>query len=504
MRKSKLERLREAKLQSMAAVELDLDGLLKLLADGDRPAAERRLNPTQQRFIYSPDRIKAYMGVVGCAKTSTLCAAGFSRALLQPGSKGLVARHDYNDLLDTTMGRMQEMLSRLPHGTLLDRDKSPPAKWWIQPVPVRDPVTGAIDDRPSQITFMGLKDAMGSYDFNWAIVDEANEVAESRIHEINTRLRTPGGDYMVALAYNPPDKHHWLYTACTGKDFQDRRKAEPWITLFEPEPNENTRNLPDGYYQNLAATLPEDMRQRLIEGKWGSTFEGQPVFRQFRMALHCRRNIEFTPDAPIFRFWDFGYSRPYCCWAQLDFHGRLKVLREVLGENMEVRPFVDLCKSRQAQWFRGPFEFTDYGDPAVKQKKDTGQTLAKLAQAGIQMGFRYSKIEWGLTAIRNRLETMIEGEPQLQFDTGGVPILIAGLRGGYHLDEMGLKPVKDGFYDHPVDAFRYGIINVFGIHDGEKRAPLTGRHQQVPAVPHYLVEGEESYEPITHEVPDNE
>lgn len=103
----------------------------------------------------------------------------------------------------------------------------------------------------------------------------------------------------------------------------------------------------------------------------------------------------------------------------------------------------------------------DYGDPAVTQKKDTGSTLAQLSKEAITMRYRTSGIEEGLRIIRTELERTIEGEPSIMFDRKGCPLLIQAMRGGYHLDDEGVKAVKDGFYDHLADAFRYGCINIF-------------------------------------------
>lgn len=461
MRKSKLEQLRESKRKSTKLVEMNsLDDLLKLLVDGERYAPDRRLNPTQRAFICSSARIKGYKGPAGCAKTSTGCAGIFARALLEPGTKYLIARHDYNDLCDTTMARMQEMLIRLPHGTLLDRDKSPPAKWYIKPAAVRLP-DGSINDEPSQFTFMGLKESLGSYEFNGAFVDEADEVEEKRIHEINTRLRNKGGNYSISLAFNPPDVNHWLYTACTGLDAAGNKVKEPWVTLFEPESKENVRNLPTNYYEMLAQSLPEDMRQRLIEGLWGSTFPGDPVYRQFRRATHVRDDLTFAPSGTLFRWWDFGYGRPACLWAQVSLQGHVLVMRELLGKQQEATAFAEQVKALTSQWFPYAARIMDYGDIAVKQRKDTGQTLAALHKVGITMHYSAMGIDESVRKVRMLLERLVEGTPCLQIDKR-CQLLIGALAGGYHLKDDGVTPHKDGYYDHLADCLRYGIVNVLG------------------------------------------
>lgn len=467
MRKSKLEVLRDKKRKEMKPVETDIDGLFKLMLNGE-------FNPTQREFIYSPNRIKAYMGPAGCAKTSTLAAAGLGRALFQPGSKGFVSRNDYNDLMDTTALRMQEMLLRLPKGILLDRDKSPPMKWWIRPI---------VEGDPSQITFVGLKDDIVGVEADWWIVDEANEVEEVRFHQINARLRNIVGKqygFMMGLAFNPPVKHHWLYTACTGFNDADRKVSDPWMTLFKPQSKENIRNLPDGYYEALAKTMPEDQRQRFVEGEWGTTFEGKPVYREFNFGIHAK-SLAFDPYLPLMRFWDFGYGHPYCGFAQFDECGRLLILREKFGTDVEIVPFIEQCKALTVQCFPGARNILDFGDPAAKQKKDTGSTLAELWRAGIQLRFRASRIDEGVRLLRMRMEKFIQGKPAFMIDKDNCTVLLAALRGGYHMDELGLKPEKDGYYDHSADALRYLAINVFhGPGEGVPIASLTDSGSNIP------------------------
>jgi hypothetical protein len=469
VRKSFREKLAEAKREAATQTEVaGFDGVLRLLLGGEP-------RPTQYTFICDPTRIKGYKGPAGCAKTSTIVACGLLRALFSPGSKGLIARHDYNDLMDTTALRAEEMISRLPKGVLIDRDKSPPMKWWIRPIP-REDAGGTLHDEPSQITFMGLKEALGSYEFDWAIVDEADEVVAARVHEINTRLRHTKGfksPFMLAVAFNPPDKHHWLYEACTGRDYKDKKVAEPWIKLFNPVPNENAVNLPPNYYETLAKTLTEDMKQRLVDGEWGSTFTGAPVYRGFKYTTHVKDNIPFDKERPLLRGWDFGYYRPACVWAQMDSLGRLVALREYLGSQQDATEFARTCKKLTSEWFPDAVSVVDFGDPAVVQKKDTGSTLGILAKEGILMRYRPSKIEEGVNIIRRTLNLMIDGEPAMQFDRRGAALLIQAMRGGYHLEEKvedggtdskGLKPVKDGFFEHIADAWRYLCLNVMNMH----------------------------------------
>lgn len=453
MRKSNFERLKEARrVQNSNLILNSLDEFYGSLLGGP-------MLPTQKRFIYGPELCKAYKGPAGCAKSSTLAASAMGTALLVPGSKLFVSRADYNDLMDTTMGDMIAMLDKLPKGTLLDRDKSPPMKWWIKPAVV----DGAPDDaNVSQVTFMGLKDGLGSIQATRWYIDEADEVAEERAREILMRLRAKGDerDYSANFVFNPPSKSHWLYKACTGKDAQGLKVADPWMTLYEPLPRENVKNLPKDYYEKRAAHMSVEQRQRFIDGEWGATFPGLPVFREFRPELHVKRGLGYNPSSLLFRFWDFGYHHPVCLFAQLTPFGNLRVLKEVIGSAEEVGPFANKINAITASAFPKA-DVRDYGDPAVKQHKDTGSALAKLYEAGIQILYRTTKIEVGVSLIRKLLERQANGEQLLQFDDN-CTVLIDAMKGGYHLDKLGEQPKKDGVYDHPVDALRYGIVNLFG------------------------------------------
>lgn len=424
-------------------------------------------NPTQTEFINDYCELvegkedsgweAAYMGPVGCAKTSTMLAKAWLQLLWEPGCQILISRQNFNDLKDTTYKRMEEMLARLPPNTLIERSKSPPIKWTIQPIGD----TGEF----SSVTFMGLTDSLGSYEFHSAYIDEADEVDFHRFNEVRGRCRLKGHSRIVACAFNPPSEDHWLYTECTGLDIRGRKVRDPGLKLFVPQPRENEHNVRAGYYDDLRRRFPPDMVRRLVEGQWGSTFMGQAVYgSEFKRDWHVRET-KFDDFLPLFRFWDFGYRYPVCLWAQATDDGGLNILREDMGQDIELRPFANKCKAITAREFPGARNVIDYGDPAAVQKKDTGSTLGHLHQEGITLRYIKSFIDDGLRAVRHLLSRTVRGAPAFTIDRR-CHISIRALEGGYHYPNDGegdpAKPVKDGYYDHPMDALRYGVVNVFG------------------------------------------
>ena len=442
-----------------------VEDLLKLMMDGDRPQEQRVINATQLAYIQSDAPIKAYMGPAGSGKSVVGCADILIKALLMPGTKWFIARRDYNDLVDTTLRTMTTLLNRLPEGTLLDRQKAAPQKWWIKPVV--SGIDGTIPE-PSEITFMGLSDDVGSYTFTGGFVDEVDEVEEKYFFQMTGRLRHkphpdfPDENFQIGCAFNPPPMTHWLYEACTGLNIAGEKTGKPIrISLFRPQPAENQRNLPRDYYSNMTATMPLELRQRYVDGMWGNTYPGAPVIRQFTREMHVRRHLKYK-GGTLFRFWDFGYNRPAVLFAQVAMDGRMEILAEFLGHHIEGTKFIESVLARTAALFPDATVFKDYGDPAVAQHKDTGSMLALLNQAGIMMQYQKTPFDVSIAVLRKRFESIIEGQPAILVDET-CRVLIDGLLGGYNLKDDGVTPQKDGFFDHEIDALRYGIWCLFGV-----------------------------------------
>lgn len=463
MRKSSLERWEDERRQKFGTTHINgVEDFIKLLVAGDKPIEERSVNPTQLAYILSDARFKAYPGPAGCAKTTTGCADVLFKALMLPGTKWFIARRDYNDLLDTTMRTFTRMLSWLPEGTILDRSKQPPMKLILRPIQV--PALG-IDARPSEITFMGLSDDVGSYEFNGGFIDECDEVERYYYEQMKGRMRYmpwpgyPENGYSIGVVFNPPDVNHWLYTACTGRDQTGEVVAEPTFQTFRPKPSENEHNLPKGYYAAMDS-MPEDLRMRLRDGEWGATFPGAPVIPQFKRMLHVDPLIK-PAGRTVFRAWDFGYNRPGCLVTQVSKDNRIEVVAELLGHKQEAKDFIPDVAKLTSEHFPNSTGIEDHGDPAVKQHKDTGSALTLLHSAGIQMRFQVTPLDLSLKILRSRFGSLIGGKPAITIHPR-CRVLLGALAGGYHFKDDGVTPKKDGYYDHLVDCLRYLVWNLFG------------------------------------------
>ncbi len=459
MNLSPRELLIRAKARGEVHIPLDYESLLKKMFGPSRDGVARGPVPTQRKFIESKARFKAFKGMAGVSKTTSLCGSMFLRALFQPNFQGALGRLDYNKLMGTTFKSFEAMVNRVNPDLIIDRDKTPPLKLYIQQ-------PGGIGI--AQIDFIGLKEYPGSYEWHRVGVDEADECEQSVVEGLKTRLRAPcppeyQNDYGVDMVFNPPDEIHWIYTACTGKNAQGKKVQDPTFELFEPTYGENDSNLPANYSEENFRGLPADMLTRLQFGDWGASFPGEAVFRgSFNTSVHVRPYIAYDPLLPMFRWWDWGFGHPCCLWVQLDEYSRVRIIREVLGENVEAKAFIQHCKAISNSQFPHAQGWLDVGDPAAKQKKDTGSTLQVLASEGIELMYLDGmSIEEGLRRTRFLLEQLWSGEPALLISKAGAPLTVRMFQGGYYKHKTTGKPVKDGFYDHIADTVRYGVTNLF-------------------------------------------
>ncbi len=95
----------------------------------------------------------------------------------------------------------------------------------------------------------------------------------------------------------------------------------------------------DPMYVASLAMLPEAQKQALLYGNWNS-FQGQ-VFAEFRdnkagytngINSHVIDQIPFPPHLPVYRGFDFGYTRPYAVgWFIVDDDGTIFMVNELYG-----------------------------------------------------------------------------------------------------------------------------------------------------------------------------
>jgi len=112
--------------------------------------------------------------------------------------------------------------------------------------------------------------------------------------------------------------------------------------------------------------------QREYELNWSSV-SGLPVFATFFDAQWpiSDRPLEWNPQVPITRGWDFGLM-PACVYTQFLPSGQWIVLAEMQGEHTGIRSLCRLVKERLLPRFPGA-RYRDFCDPSGFARSQTDE-----------------------------------------------------------------------------------------------------------------------------------
>lgn len=214
-----------------------------------------------------------------------------------------------------------------------------------------------------------------------------------------------------------------------------------------------------------SAGMPERGWRREYEIAFDAP-EGEPVFPEFNPSRMVR-DLAVLPDARLLRGWDFGHVAPAVVFAQLDAHGRLRVLRELILPHSTLFQLAHAVKEASIDLMGRDVPTFDAGDPAGEAFTDLGQVRATLADCGISLQTHRAHRE-SYEALRQRLmrDVLVQGEgPTPSFLVHPrCAVLIEALSGAFHLStKPPFKPVEVHPMKDVVDALRYLHTNLLGV-----------------------------------------
>ena len=192
------------------------------------------------------------------------------------------------------------------------------------------------------------------------------------------------------------------------------------------------------------------------------------VFAEFDPTIHVKQ-IDYDPNLPLYRSLDFGFINPFVClWIQIDDTGIVRVIDEY------IRSRATIDTHAQEIITRTPCSESNitatFCDPAGAGVNDVTGTSAvrELRARNIKVRYRRSSILQGIELVRRAVKSG-DGRSKLIISPR-CSKLIEALR-CYHYPESATPdelPLKDGIYDHPIDALRYFFIN-----NQAKSPPIT-------------------------------
>jgi hypothetical protein len=185
------------------------------------------------------------------------------------------------------------------------------------------------------------------------------------------------------------------------------------------------------------------------------------VFDEFDPAEHVKP-IDYNPGLPVYRTLDFGFVNPFVClWIQVDEDDVVRVIDEYVRSRATIDVHAAEIKSRTPGGEQ--HVAATFCDPAGKNVNDvTGtSTVRELRSLGIVTRYKRSSILEGIELIRRAVRSG-DGQSRLVISPG-CERLIEAMR-CYHYPEgtgQGATelPLKNGLYDHPIDALRYFFVN---------------------------------------------
>jgi len=362
---------------------------------------------------------------------------------------------------------------------------------------------------PSQVD--GYTDV---YDSNGKLIYDAPKELDSNGNVLfntdGTPKYKPCTRKALLMDTNPPEDDHWWYQLAEDGHLKSNKSAEAKRAVKEifgffrgPSPfikqgdqyldnpkAENIKFLPGGYkyYRDMLAGNSEDHINVMIMGNYGTIKDGKPVYPQYNDRLHCpEKPLGILEDLPIGLGWDGGLT-PSCVIGQQTERGQLRVIAELVAEDMGVRQFArDVVKPFLQRNFYGIEIAFSYIDPAGAGR---GEAEAKTAMGilndeyvednldgdiiqPLSMGFETEPAPTNdpskrIDAVNSYIIKLVDGEPGYLVSRK-CPFLRKGKIGGYQYKRVQMsgearykdKPDKNK-YSHPADAEQYMALGFAG------------------------------------------
>lgn len=430
--------------------------------------------PTLKAFSQSDAFFRCVVGPFGSGKSSASVIELVQRALAQPAgpdgirrSRFLVIRNTYRQLNDSTIRTVHQWLPPHLFGDYKQSDQSYRVKAFEG---VELEILYRALDRPDHIGNLLSVEATGAW------VNEAREVPWPIIEAVQGRVgrypavREGGAKWWgVWMDTNPADTDSKLY-----RYFCEREHNPEHARLFmQPsglsDKAENLGNLPGGreYYRKMAEGKDPEWVKVYVDGQWGYTLEGRPVFPQYLDHVHCADNVKFESFTEIYRGWDFGLT-PSCVFMQLNSMGQVVVFDELTSDSMSVDQFADEVLEHSSRHYDG-MSFVDIGDPAGTQRvqTDAKTCFQILMSKGVQIEPGMQSLTIRLESVRKPLTRLVNGKPGFLLSKK-CKMLRKGFMGGYCYRRLQTsqerftdRPDKNQ-YSHPMDALQYPLTRLFG------------------------------------------
>lgn len=267
-------------------------------------------------------RWEFWMGSAGSSKSYTITQKLIIRAVKEP-IKILVCRRYGTTIRNTVFATFKEVLN----------------KWKLTPfVKINESDFRIRFPNGSEIIFLGLDDEaklLSLQGIGTIFVEEAYEVPQNMVEQLNLRMRANVANQQLILAWNPISRHSWLY------DFSVVNP--PASSVFIHSTYKDNPFLSKEYVDALEELYVRNPQKARIfcDGEWGVDSEGL-VFQNFKVEEFdpqelARQGLEHRCGA------DFGFIDPSTVVASLydKKNGKIYVYNEFYKKGCQLDTIYD-------------------------------------------------------------------------------------------------------------------------------------------------------------------
>jgi hypothetical protein len=438
--------------------------------------------PTGEKFMMSDAKMRVLVGPVGSGKSVTCCFEVIRRASMQaPNAQGIrksrciVVRQTSRQLQDTTI---KTFIDWFPEGVCGEYKRTIKSYFF------------KMGDVECEIMFRALDDSddvanLNSLEATFAWVNESRDIHPDILDALSKRVgrfpsKKDGGPtwHGIFMDTNPPTMDTYHYYMMEHIDPKDGVSPydNGWDVYKQPSGRspyaENIENLPDGYYDTQGKS--DEYIRVFIDGEYGLSSAGKPVFKYFRTDYHiARQPLKFIQGSvrPVVVGIDCGLTPAAVC-GQMDPRGRALILAEAVSFDMGMQRFIrTMLKPLLYEKFSGA-PVLIVVDPAGMQRAQTDErSVVDIIKAeGLKViPAKTNNISARINAVDDFLMRQVDAEPGLLMDPSCMR-LKAALMGGYRFKEK-IEAIDKNEHSHVAEALQYLCLHLASAANG---TVLTG------------------------------
>lgn len=437
------------------------------------------------QFMADDAKMRVLMGCVGSGKSVTSSFEVIRRAGEQePNAQGIrktraaVVRETARQLMDTTI---KTFLDWFPPG-VCGRYMRTTKTYFFE-----------VGDIQCEIMFRALDDAddvanLNSLELTFAWFNECRDIHPDIIDAMSKRIgrypsKKDGGPTWHGMwgDTNPPVMDSWWFYQMEHIDPKDGVSPNDngWAVYKQPSGRsdlaENVENLPEGYYETQGRS--EEYIRVYIDGEYGLSSAGQPVYKYFRPDYHMaseRLSPIINGIRPLIIGMDLGLT-PAAVFGQLDARGRALIYAEAVSFDMGVQRFVrTVLKPLIQERFSGATIMVVV-DPAGVQRAQTDERSAidVIRAEGLKViAAKTNNVTARLGAVDDFLMRHADGDSAFLVDPS-CTALKSAMMGGYRFHSR-TGAIDKNKHSHVAEALQYLMLHIASISDG---AIITQRRE---------------------------